>query len=150
MSQRELKALTEKGDLTQEKRLRSGRLRTRRDDAMAEEGSSELEELQTQLQEARARLEAQSRELADAQRGMSDAQSEAESARQRADELENELRATALQAELDKLRALETLREKFDEEREKLRDDRAQDGARFSEWKATADAEKGELTEQVK
>ena len=117
---------------------------------MAEEDSSELEELQTQLQEARARLEAQSRELADAQRGMSDAQSEAEAARQRAEELENELRATALQAELDKLRALETLRGKFDEEREKLRDDRAQDGARFSEWKATADAEKGELTEQVR
>ena len=66
MSQCELKALTEKGDLT---RLRSGRLRTRRDDAMAEEGPSELEELQTQLQEARDRLEAQSRELADAQRG---------------------------------------------------------------------------------
>ena len=61
MSQCELKALTEKGDLT--------RLRTRRDDAMAEEGLSKLEELQTQLQEARDRLEVQSRELADAQRG---------------------------------------------------------------------------------
>ena len=69
MSQCELKALIEKGDLTQEKRLRSGRLRARRDDAMAEEGLSELEELQTQLREARARLKAQSRELADAQRG---------------------------------------------------------------------------------
>ena len=74
---------------------------------------------------------------------------ESETARQRAYELENELRTTALQAELDKLRALETLREEFDEECEKLRDDHAQDGARFTEWKATADAEKGELTEQV-
>ena len=81
---------------------------------------------------------------------MSDAQSEAKAARQRTEELENELRATALQAELDKLRALETLRENFDEEREKLRNDRAQDGARFSEWKVMADAEKGELTEQVR
>ena len=34
MSQCELKALTEKGDLSQEKQLRSGELRTGRDDTM--------------------------------------------------------------------------------------------------------------------
>ena len=55
-----------------------------------------------------------------------------------------------LQAELDKLKALETLREKFDAEREQLRDDRAQDGARFQEWKDAAMAQREKLTEQVR
>ena len=70
MSQRELKALTAEGNLTQEKRLRSGKVRTSRDDAMVEEGSKELEELQTQLLEARAKLEEKSQELADAEQSL--------------------------------------------------------------------------------
>ena len=65
--------------------------------------------------------------MTDAQQSLSDAQEEAEAERRRAKELENELRTSRLQAEIDKLRALETLREKFDAEREQLRDDRAQD-----------------------
>ena len=152
MSQRELKALTAeagKGSLTREKRLRSGRTRTSRDDAMNEEGSKELEELQRQLREARDELEEKSQELADAQRSLGDAQGEAEAERRRGRELENELRTSTLQAEVDKLRALEALRVKFDAEREQLRDDRAQDGARFKEWKDAAIAEKEKLTEQV-
>ena len=81
---------------------------------------------------------------------MSDAQEEAEAERRRAKELENELRTSRLQAEIDKLRALEMLREKFDAQREQLRDDRAQDGARFKEWKDTVVAEREVLTEQVR
>ena len=80
---------------------------------------------------------------------MSDAQEETEAERRRAKELENELHTSTLQAEVDKLRALEALREKFDAEREQLRDDHAQDGGRFKEWKDTAITEK-ELTEQVR
>ena len=147
MSQRELKALTAetgKEGLTREKRLRSGRVRTSRDDAMNEEGSRDL---RGRLQAA---LEEKSRELAGAQQRLSDAQEETEAERRRAKELENELHTSTLQAEVDKLRALEALREKFDAEREQLRDDRAQDGARFREWKDTAIAEKEGLTEQVR
>ncbi len=88
--------------------------------------------------------------MTDAQQSLSDAQEEAEAERRRAKELENELRTSRLQAEIDKLRALETLREKFDAEREQLRDDRAQDGARFKAWKDTAVAEREALTEQVR
>ena len=129
MSQCELKALTAeagKGSLTREKRLRSGRIRTSRDDAMNEEGSKVLEELQTQLLEACAKLKEKGQELADAQQSLSDAQEEAEAQRQHAKDLENELRTSRLQAEIDKLRALEMLREKFDAEREQLRDDHAE------------------------
>ena len=64
MSQRELKALTAetgKEGLTREKRLRSRRVRTRRDDAMNEEGSRDPEELRGQLLDA---FEEKSRELA--------------------------------------------------------------------------------------
>ena len=92
---------------------------------MDTEGSRELEELQEQLREARAKLEGKSQELIDAQPSLSYAQEEAEEAKQRAKELENELHTSMLRAEVDKLKAIETLREKFDMEREQFRDDRA-------------------------
>ena len=107
------------------------------------EGPKELEELEKQLLEARAELEEKCQLL-------SDAQEEAKAERRRAKELEDELRTSTLQAEVYKLRALETLREKFDAEREQLREDRAQDGARFKEWKNGAIAEREELTEQAR
>ena len=97
---------------------------------MGEEGSKELEELEElQLLEAHAKLEEKSQELADAQKSLNDTQEEAEAERRRAKELENELRTSMLQVELDKLKALETLKEKFNAERKLLRDHRAQDGA---------------------
>ena len=81
---------------------------------------------------------------------MNDTQEEAEAERRRAKGLKNELRTSTLQAEADKLRALQTLREKFDAEREQLRDDRAQDAARFKEGTNKAIAKREELVRREK
>ena len=113
------------------------------------EDQSQLEELKALLSQTQTQLEKKSRELTDAQLSSNNAQEEAEAQRRRADGLENELRTCKLEAEVEKLRELETLRRKFDAEREQLREDRAQDGVRFVEWKAAMTSEKEKLEEQV-
>ena len=110
------------------------------------EDQSQLEELKALLSQTQTQLEKKSRELTDAQLSSNNAQEEPEAQRRRADGLENELRSCKLEAEVEKL---ENLRRKFDTEHEQLREDRAQDGVRFVEWKAAMTSEKEKLEEQV-
>ena len=129
MSNRELRGLDfETRELTQG-RLRSGT-------TMASETSqAELEELKQQLETVQGQLDSKEQELG-RERG-------------KVIELESEVRSISMEAEIDKLRALEDLRRDLDRERRQMREDREMELTRFYEWREELLAEKVELKYQL-
>ena len=112
--------------------------------------SKQLRELQEKLAEVEAKLVRESQELAEVQERTARDQQEAERERHCAESLEAELRAVRLEAEVDKLRGIETIRTQFDGERECLNTTRERDATRFDEWRIGMETEKRRFEEQLR
>ena len=112
--------------------------------------SKQLRELQEKLVEVEAKLVRESQELAEVQERTARDQQEAERERHCAESLEAELRAVRLEAEVDKLRGIETIRTQFDGERECLNTTRERDATRFDEWRIGMETEKRRFEEQLR
>ena len=147
MTARELRSLQTDSTAIVCHRLRSARTEMGEENA---ELVKQLRELQEKLTEVEATLARESQELVDAQERAARAEQEAKTERHRAEGLESELRNLRLEAEVEKLCELESLRAQFDGERERLRCDRERDAIRFDEWRNGMETEKNRLAEWLR
>ena len=122
MTQRELRALDfEKRELLAVSELRSGTTRSGAVEMDSERYEEALKELRLQLAQTRAELSSREQELL--------------VSHQEVAQLGSKLQTMELQAEVEKLRAVEVLRKEMDLERMQWRKERDVELARYREWK---------------
>ena len=108
MSRRELRALGVQTDSTSDSRTLLTRSKSKMENVEAEELKRRVQEVERELAQTREDKEAETQQL---RTEAEDALASLESEQQRSAKLQQELRDTALQAEIDKHRALDYLRE---------------------------------------
>ena len=131
MSARELKALTS-GQALRARRLRSGR-------TMASDTSEQMEKAVTRL---RRELESAHAELENAQAALTGSNQLLDRTRGEVTRLEFELRTHTAEAEVDKLRAIESLRQEMDLDRRQARRERELELAQHQKWRDDLQAER--------
>ena len=136
MTQRELRALDfEKRELLAVSELRSGTTRSGAVEMDSERYEEALKELRLQLAQTQAELSSREQDLL--------------VSHQEVAQLGSKLQTMELQAEVEKLRAVEALRKEMDLERMQWRKERDVELARYREWKDAIQSEKEELKQCV-
>ncbi len=116
------------------------------DSQSAHPEQSEVQQLQMELVRMRTQLDQKGMEV---KAELTAAQNSAKAAKDLLTALERELRTVRLQAELEKLREMESLRREFDQERRQLREDRERDVSQYKKWEVDRTRKRDRLRKRV-